>query len=379
MKKVMFLFIAVLAFQNISFAQLVGNRLQVGQVYTFESESAPGYFISYGGEGRAGLNAANRNFKVVAPLNGKGGFVSLQAVDLAGENYLVMAEGCPRPYTASNYYNITVKSASTDNTFNENASFEVLAGNSNRENAELVSFRVKNGTHFFKREQGVFMDAPGGGVAPRYQNHFTFKITSIMTTTLTCEGQEYSVDSDKKIWQKINGNWTHVGDRCAELVCNRRHLFCKSTDGSMWRYNGQAHNWTQANTLLAGQELKGGDGTLGDQHLAAANGKHFLYMAGNGDISIYTHNPGVSLTWNSKTFPGANTVLKMQTDGNLVAYAANGSVVWASNTHFTQDPKYKEAKYMPVKLILEDDGVAVLYSATGFKVWDTKKGKYELK
>lgn len=178
MKRVIILALCFLGIQLTSHSQIVGNRLQIGSFYTFESESGPGLFISYGtAVGRASLNAANKTFKVVAPLNGKAGFVSLKAADLPGENYLAMAEVCPTPYTQSNYYNITTL-IPTDSTFNENASFEVLSGRSNANNAELVSFRVKNGTHFFKREQGVFMNAPGGA-APEYMNHFTFKIKPI--------------------------------------------------------------------------------------------------------------------------------------------------------------------------------------------------------
>ncbi|MFN0202064.1 MAG: hypothetical protein ACKVTZ_11125, partial [Bacteroidia bacterium] len=163
--------------------------LLIGSICTFESESGPGLFISYGAsKGIAAYNAANRKFKIMPPLNGRAGCVSLQAIDLAGEVYLVMAEVCARPYITSFHYNVSDKPATDDPTFNANASFEVRKGNSNQQNEGLVSLRVNNGTHFVKREQGVVMAQPGAAVAPRYQNHFTFKIPVAPKNTLSAGG-----------------------------------------------------------------------------------------------------------------------------------------------------------------------------------------------
>lgn len=198
-------------------------------------------------------------------------------------------------------------------------------------------------------------------------------------TLVNCEGYEFKVSEDKKIWQKIDGNWTHIGDRCEELVCHLQCLFCRSTDGSLWRYNGKAHDWTLANTLLAGQDLQGGRGMLKAHWLTSANGKHFLYMQENGDVGIWTHDPDPKNIWASRTSPNAKCSFAMQTDGNLVIYDANHKALWASETQEWWDSRYNEAKYKPVKLVLEDDGRIVLYSATGYKVWDNINGKYALK
>lgn len=202
----------------------------------------------------------------------------------------------------------------------------------------------------------------------------------VSSKVITCAGKQFKVDDQKKIWERRNGKWVHVGDRCNQLYCNRRRVFCTSTDGSVWRYNEQPHNWTPANTLLAGQFLNGGDGTLGDaMHLQAANGKHFFYMQENGDVGIWTHDPQPRQTWHSKTFDkGANCTLYMQDDGNLVAYDGNNKPFWASDTHVSFDSKYNDKKYKPVRAVLENDGKLVLYSETGFRVWDTEKGKFPL-
>jgi hypothetical protein len=155
---------------------LVGSRLMIGGIYSFQSVSAPTMHISYGATlGRAGLALANKKFRVVAPLNGKADYVSLQPVDIAGDNYLVQAEGCPRPYTASAYYNVAAKPAATDATFNENASFYVAPARSNNADVNLLYFATRNRTHMLKREQGVLMDAPGA-CAPEYFVHFDWKL-----------------------------------------------------------------------------------------------------------------------------------------------------------------------------------------------------------
>lgn len=158
----------------------VADRLLIGGTYSFECESMPGKFISHNGAlGRASLAAGNNQFKVVAPLNGKAGYVSLQPVGVSGDNYLVMAETCPRPYTNSAYYNIAVRPAATDASFNDKASFQAMPAMGSPADLNLVSFGVRGGTHLFKREQGVFMDAPGGGTADRYMTFFRWKLKQI--------------------------------------------------------------------------------------------------------------------------------------------------------------------------------------------------------
>lgn len=363
------------------FAQIVGG-LKLGQTYTFESESGTNLFMSYQNTvGRVVLNGPNKNFKIVAPLNGRKGFVSFQAIDISDKAYVVMAEACSRPYTKSNYYNVSMLPSNPDETFNNNASFEVLSGRSNTKSSELISFRVKNGTHFFKREQGVFMDAPGAGVAPRYMNHFTWKTKKIAESakqTLSCEGGDFKVDNDNKIWQKINGSWVHVGDRCKELICNRRRVFCVSEDGSLWRYNGKPNQWTRANTLLVGQKLNAGKKMGGAHFLTSSNGKHFFYMQENGDVGIWTHDPKPRNIWSSKTSPQTNCTLVMQEDGNLVVYNEANQPIWSSETHPHWDQKYSMKKYKPTRLVLEQDGTAVLYSDENYRVWTNKDGKLPL-
>lgn len=256
------------------------------------------------------------------------------------------------------------------------------------EEAGKAEFRIKwrhNGEYLelMPNLRLYIKDSKGAKIISRPLNtsnqHQLWRIKT-SASVFTCMGKQFKVDAAKKIYEKINGQWSHVGDRCNGLECSRRRLFCRSTDGSLWRYNEQPHNWTSANTLLAGQFLNGGDGTMGDaMHLQSANGKHFFYMQENGDLGLWTHDPSPRIVWNSKThMKGANYTLHMQPDGNLVAYDANNQPIWASQTQHAWDARYKDKKYMPVKAVLEDDGKLVLYSATGFRAWDSAHGKYSL-
>lgn len=260
MKNLICAFLTLFVFQAVSYAQLVGDRLEIGKVYTFQSESAPTLYISYGNsEGRAGMSAANRNFKVVAPLNGKAGSVSLQAVDLPGTVYLVMGDDCPYPYKGANFYDVRSKSGDAA-TFNKNASFAISHGKSNMGDVSLVSFITGKG-FFLKREQGVLMDQTGAGVAPRYQNHFTFKFTPTSTTksglatgeTLKTGEKLISSNSAYMAIMQTDGNlcvYKYVNGKQGSFVwCSMKHGFSNAklvmqTDGNLCVYDGKnAFKW----------------------------------------------------------------------------------------------------------------------------------------
>ena len=194
---------------------------------------------------------------------------------------------------------------------------------------------------------------------------------------VTCKGKQYKVDEQERIWEKPGSTWTQIGDRCLNLVCSRRNLFCYGHDNTLWRYNGTPNSWTPANELSAGQQLSAGTVMGEAQNLVSNNGNYFLYMQENGDIGIWAKEPR-QVQWSSRTADKANCTLKMQPDGNLVVYDATGQPVWASQMQGATDQRYNDAKYKPVRLLVTDDGRAELISATGFKVWDSKDGRSPL-
>ena len=195
---------------------------------------------------------------------------------------------------------------------------------------------------------------------------------------VTCNGKEFKTDAQERIWENKGGTWTQVGDRCLNLVCSRRNLYCYGHENTLWRYNGRVHDWTPASELHAGQQLNAGFTDEGAQNLTSADGKVFLYVQVNGDIGIWAHRPDAKPVWSSQTAPKRNCTLKMQTDGNLVMYDASNRAVWSSQTHYTIDQRYNQEQYKPVRLVLNNDGRAELLSATGFKAWDSKDGRTAL-
>lgn len=293
MKNLICALVAVFAFQTVSFAQLVGDRLQIGQVYTFKSDSDPNLYISYGTqEGRASMGPA-RNFKVVAPLNGKEGYVSLQAVDLSGTVYLVQGDDCPYPYNGSNFFD--VKSSSGDATFNTNASFAISHGKSNMGDVSLVSFVTGKG-HFLKRERGVLMGQTGAGVADRYQNHFTFRFTPTTKSALA------------------TGETLKVGEKL--VSANNAYMAIMQTDGNFCVYkyeNGK----------------QGGFVWCSMAH-GFANGK--LVMQTDGNLCVYDEKN--TFKWGSyqvkKYALGGNYKLVLTDTGKLNIVNGSGDVVWTN-------------------------------------------------
>ena len=360
--------------------QMVGNLL-INQVYTFESVSEAGQFIGYGSApGRVDFRGTNRQFKVVPALNGKEGFVSLKAIGLSDMAYLVMAEEAATPYDKSNYYNVASTFDPGDIEFNNNASFEVMPGRSNQTNKNFVSFRVKGGTHFLKKERHTFMDAPGQS-APDHLPLFTFKTVKVDLPSdvgLLCESGSFKIDDNQNIHEFKNGAWVHIGVRCSELVCNRRNIYCVSQDGSMWRYNGTPHSWTRANTLNSGQTLTAGTELGTAQYLASLNGRFIVYMQENGDLGIWDHNPNAVNTWSSNSREHKNCTLTLQTDGNLTIKNSTNQQIWSTETSAAQDPRYGTDEFKPVRLVMEDDGKLVLYSRTNKRIWTSAEGKLPL-
>ena len=195
---------------------------------------------------------------------------------------------------------------------------------------------------------------------------------------VACNGRELKVDGQGNIWEKRGATWTQIGDQCLNLFCSRRNLFYYDHDNTLWRYNGSAYRWTSANQLRPGQALNAGTVSGEEQNLTSGNGRVALYLQANGDLAVWSLQPDRRLEASLHAADQANCTLKLQADGNLVVYAADGRAAWASQTDASADPRYAQARYKPVRLLLTDDGQAELLSSTDFKVWDLKAGKAPL-
>ncbi len=98
-------------------------------------------------------------------------------------------------------------------------------------------------------------------------------------------------------------------------------------------------------------------------HTGANGGQFCSYPAKNGKIQSY-------LPFTSFGHTGQGNVrLELWKDGNLVILNEKNEVTWASSTTPDGDPRFKDARLKPVKLMLGDDGIVGLHSASGERVW----------
>ncbi|KAF7193041.1 Lectin [Pseudocercospora fuligena] len=109
---------------------------------------------------------------------------------------------------------------------------------------------------------------------------------------------------------------------------NGRAIFKAQTDGNLVVY---AHLSNDAD----GEHPLWESGSSGRSY-------NRVTMNGNGELCAFTYeNNGADTTWKNGSWnsgrPGPYT-LRMQDDGNLVIYAADGAAIWASGTHVSPEP-----------------------------------------
>ncbi|MFQ1001667.1 S8 family serine peptidase [Modestobacter sp. SSW1-42] len=104
--------------------------------------------------------------------------------------------------------------------------------------------------------------------------------------------------------------------------------------------------------------LAPGDQLTADQALTSPDGRYRLVGQADGNLVEYAADGRV--LWASGVYaPGARTVL--QPDGNLVTYAVDGRAVWDARTYGSG----------ATRLVVQDDGNLVLYRSDGRAVWYT--------
>ena len=93
------------------------------------------------------------------------------------------------------------------------------------------------------------------------------------------------------------------------------------------------------------------------EELKSTNGKYALRMQDDGNLVAYD-SQGKSL-WSSNTVGSGAIECVMQSDGNLLLKDRNGRVVWATSTD----------GYNNANLVIQDDGNLVIYNERGLAVW----------
>lgn len=122
--------------------------------------------------------------------------------------------------------------------------------------------------------------------------------------------------------------------------------------------------WTGVGTAIysGGNTMASGTTLLPNYYLASSNVQSAL-MFQNSDKNLVLYSGGAYTWTNSEGGQNANRLV-MQTDGNLVMYRADNSVVWQSITGSNPGAYAK----------LQDDGNFVVYSTSGTPLWWTGTG-----
>jgi len=118
-----------------------------------------------------------------------------------------------------------------------------------------------------------------------------------------------------------------------------------------------------------------------NERLVSKNGKYFAELKTDGNFVLYLtkeeHGKEVELqVWETKTHGKGKGPYKlvMQQDGNAILFDNHNTHIWATNTA----GKGKK----PYRLVLQDDGNLVIYSHEGTSTWATKTAEpkqHELK
>ncbi|PRY51913.1 D-mannose binding lectin [Geodermatophilus tzadiensis] len=106
------------------------------------------------------------------------------------------------------------------------------------------------------------------------------------------------------------------------------------------------------------EALRPGRALVADQALTAPGGRYRAVFQADGNLVVYAADGRV--LWASNTY-ARDTYLTLQTDGNLVVYTHGGHPVWDTRTWGAR----------PGALVMQDDGNLVLYRADGAPVWST--------
>ncbi|WP_448612970.1 hypothetical protein [Modestobacter sp. URMC 112] len=102
--------------------------------------------------------------------------------------------------------------------------------------------------------------------------------------------------------------------------------------------------------------LRAGDELVRGQQVTSPNGRYHVVLQHDGNVVVYHSATGRPL-YSAGSYGG--WLLRMQADGNLVAYRGDGIPLWATGT-------WREG---PSWVAMQDDGNLVVYRADGTPSW----------
>jgi hypothetical protein len=210
----------------------------------------------------------------------------------------------------------------------------------------LMSIRSLNGTYVLKMQlDGNLVLFNGSGSA--IWNTGTQSYPGAYAT-LQKDGNLVVYDAKAQYkWASWSNSYTGINARLSI-----------DDDGSMRIFKPQTSLWTIGTRLTSyadpqpawgssvwpiGTILKNG------QFISSVNGENKFVMQNDGNLVLYHKDVA---TWSSATNGNVNAYAKMQADGNLVVYAADGSALWHAGTW----------GHPGASAVVQDDGTVVLYT-----------------
>jgi L,D-peptidoglycan transpeptidase YkuD (ErfK/YbiS/YcfS/YnhG family) len=157
----------------------------------------------------------------------------------------------------------------------------------------------------------------------------------------------------RALWN--SGTWGNPGSRL--LLQDDGNLVLYRSNGTAAWFTG----WDQGPPLAAatGDSMQSGQQLGAGQSLTSPNGSYTLLVQTDGNVVTYA--AGTRVLWNTGTWGAAGARLVLQSDGNLVVRASNGVAVWNSGTWANPGSR----------LTLQNDGNLVLYRSNGSAAWYT--------
>jgi hypothetical protein len=138
------------------------------------------------------------------------------------------------------------------------------------------------------------------------------------------------------------------------------------SDGNLVIYDSANRPLWASNTVVPAQpsaptrpdQLLPNQGLMAGQSITSTNGQFRLILQSDGNLVLYA--AGLGATWASNTWGRPNIWdAVMQTDGNLVVYDLRGNALWASNTN----------GHPGAYLIVQNDGNLVIYDSANHPLW----------
>jgi hypothetical protein len=137
-------------------------------------------------------------------------------------------------------------------------------------------------------------------------------------------------------------------------------------DGNLVIYDSANRPLWATNTVVPAQpsaptkpdQLLINQGLIAGQSITSTDGRFRLILQSDGNLVLYA--AGAGATWASNTWGHPNVWdAIMQNDGNLVVYDLQGKALWASNTN----------GHPGAYLIVQTDGNLVIYDAANHPLW----------